>query len=130
MCLFVDSLCVLCNRIPIMDQVIIIRRSLQGMDLPDICQFSYNTAFYRPFNSRKSSQNRLKGTPPPIMAIVTNISYDWDGEQSAGVVCKIHQSLLSTSPPFLHSCITCTFEEVAQQRFFVFQYSTFILLFQ
>ena len=46
-----------------------------GMDLPDICQFSYYTAFYRPFNSRKSSQNTPKGTPPLVVAVVTNISY-------------------------------------------------------
>ena len=102
-----------------------------GMDLPDICQFSYYTAFYRPFNSRKSSQNTPKGTPPLVVAVVTNISYDWDGEQSAGaVVCKIYQSFLFTSPhfpPFMHYLY---FEEIVQQRFFVFQYSTFILLFQ
>ena len=78
----------------------------------------------------QSSQNRPKGTPPPVVAVVTNISYDGDGEQSAAVVCKIHQSLLFTSPhfpPFMHYLY---FEEIAQQRFFVFQYPTFILLFQ
>ena len=130
MCLFVDSLCVLCNRIPIMDQVIIIQRSLQGMDLPDICQFSYNTAFYRPFNSRKSSQNRPKGTPPLVVVVVTMSSM-------IGMESRVQRwcakYINPCSPPlllFLHSYITCTFEEVAQQRFFVFQYSTFILLFQ
>ena len=63
------------------------------------------------------------------MAVVTNISYDWDGEQSAAG-CKIHQSFLSTSPPFPPFMHYLYFEEIAQQRFFVFQYSTFMLLFQ
>ena len=61
----------------------------QGATIPDICQFLDTTALFRPENLWQNSQkgqnfasSMLKSTPPPVVEVLTNISYGSNKQKS------------------------------------------------